>query len=99
MGGPNHTYFMYDRASGRFRPFIILCVLRMIMAFALLGVFSVVLRVVWGPFGLLFLPLGGLPGALGGFQGALGGSLGALVGLFGATLSSQPDPPTFFGAL
>ena len=74
MGGPNHTYFTYDRAYGRLRTFIILCFLRMIMAFAVLGVFSVVLRVVWGPFGLLFLPLGGLPGALGGVQGAPGGA-------------------------
>ena len=68
---------MYDRASGRFRRFMILRVLRMIMASAVLGVFSVVLRAVGGPPGPLFPPLGGLPGALGGFQGAPGDFLGA----------------------
>ena len=99
LGGPNHTYFTYDRASGRFRPFIILRVLRMIMAFAVLGVLSVVLRAVWGPFGFLFPPLGGLPGALGGFQGAPGGLLRALLGLFGAIWTSQAVTPSFFGAL
>ena len=99
MGGPNHTYFMYDRAYGRSRPFIILCVLRMIMAFAVLGVLSVVLRAVWGPFGLLFPPLGGLPGALGGFQGAPGGFSRALLGLLGAIWTSQAVTPSFFGAL
>ena len=98
MGGPNHTYFTYDRAYGRFIPFIILRVLRMIMAFAVLGVFSVVLRAVWSPFGPLFPTLGGLPGALGGFQSALGGLLRALPGLFGAIWTSQADTPSFFGA-
>ena len=60
MGGPNHTYFTYDRASGRFRPFIILRVLRMIMALAVLGAFSVALRAFGGSLGFLFAPLGGL---------------------------------------
>ena len=99
MGGPNHTYFTYDRAYGRLRLFIILRVLRMIMAFAVLGVFSVVLRAVWGSFAFLFPPLGGLPGALGGFQGAPGGLLRALLGLFGAIWTSQALTPSFFGAL
>ena len=99
MGGPNHTYFMYDRAYGRFRRFMFLRVLRMIMAFAVLGVFSVVMRAVWGPLGPLFPPLGGLPGALGGFQGAPGGLLRALLGLFGAIWTSQAVTPSFFGAL
>ena len=90
---------MYDRAYGRLRPFIILRVLRMIMAFAVLGVFSVVLKTVWGPFELLFPPLGGLPGALGGFQGAPGGFLRALPGLLGAIWTSQAVTPSFFGAL
>ena len=99
LGGPNHTYFTYDRAYGRLRLFIILRVLRMIMAFAVLGVFSVVLRAFGGCLGPLLPPLGGLPGALGSFQGALGALLGALLGLCGAILTSQPDPPSFFGAL
>ena len=99
MGGPNHTYFTYDRAYGRLRPFIILRVLRMIMAFAVWGVFSVVLRAFWGSLGFLFASLGGLLGALGGCQGALGGLLGPLLGLFGAILSSQTDPASFWGAL
>ena len=99
MGGPNHTYFTYDRAYWRLRLFIILRVLRMIMAFAVLGVFSVILRAVWGLLGLLFPPLGGLPGALGGFQGAPGGLLRALLGLFGAIWTSQAVTPSFFGAL
>ena len=47
MGGPNHTYFTYDRAYWRLRLFIILRVLRMIMAFAALGAFSMVLRAFW----------------------------------------------------
>ena len=71
----------------------------MIMAFAVLGVFSVVLRAVWGPFGLLFPSLGGLPGALGGFQGAPGGFLRAPLGLLGAIWISQADTLSFFGAL
>ena len=99
LGGPNHTYFMYDCAYWRLRLFIILRVLRMIMAFAVLGAFSVVLRAFGGCLGPLLPPLGGLPGALGGFQGALGGFLGALLRLFGMILSSQTDPPSFFGAL
>ena len=99
LSGSNRLLFAYDRAYGRLRPFLIPRVLRMIMASAVLGAFSVVLRTVGDALGLPFLPLGGLPGALGGFQGVLGGLLGALVALFGATLSSQPDPPTFFGAL
>ena len=89
---------MYDRASGRFRPFIILRVLRMIMAFAVLGVFSVVLRAFGGSLGPLLSLLGSLPGTLGGFQGALGALLGALLGLFGAILTSQPVTPSFVGA-
>ena len=89
---------MYDRAYGRLRPFIILCVLLMIMAFAVLAVFSVVLRAVWGPVGFLFLALGGR-GALGGFQGAPGGLLRAPLGLFGAIWTSQAVTPSFFGAL
>ena len=60
-------YFTYDRAYGRLRPFIILLVLRVILAFAGLEAFSVVLRASGGYLGLLFLPLGGLSGALGGF--------------------------------
>ena len=99
MGGLNHTYFTYDRAYGRLRPFIILRVLRKIMAFAVLGVLSVVLRAVWGPFGPLFPPLGGLPGALGGFQSAPGGLLRALLGLFGAIWTSQADTLSLYGAL
>ena len=86
LNGPNHMYFTYDRASGRFRPFIIFCVLRMIMAFAVLGVFSVVLRTVWGPFGHLCSSswgLGGRPwrlprcswGPLASSPGALGRDL------------------------
>ena len=99
MGGPNHTYFKYDRAYLRLRLFIILRVLRMSMAFAVLGVFPVVLRAFGGCLGPLLPPLGGLPGALGSFQGALGALLGALLELCGAILTSQPDPPSFFGAL
>ena len=99
LGGPNHTYFTYDGASGRLRRFMILRVLRMIMASAVLGAFSVVLRAVGGPLGPLFPPLGGLLGALGGFQGPLGGLLRALLGLFGAIWTSQAVTPSFFGAL
>ena len=51
LGGPNHTHFMYDRAYWRLRLFIILCVLRMIMDFAVLGAFSVVLRAFGGSLG------------------------------------------------
>ena len=54
MGGPNHTYFTYDRGYGRLRPFIILFVLRMIMASAVLGAFSVVWRAVGGTLGFSF---------------------------------------------
>ena len=92
-------YFTYDRASRRFRSFIIFSVLRMIMAFAVIGVFSVVLRAVWGPLGLLFPSLGGLRGALGGCQSALGGLLRVILGLFGAIWTSQAVTPSFFGAL
>ena len=98
LGGPNHTYFTCDRAYGRLRLFIILRVLRMIMAFAVLGVFSVVLRAFGGCLGPLLPPLGGLPGALGSCQGALGALLGALLGLCGAILTSQPVTPSFVGA-
>ena len=70
-----------------------------IVAFAVLAAFSVVLRAVGGPLGLLFPPLGGLPGALGGFQGAPGGLLRALLGFFGAIWTSQAVTPSFFGAL
>ena len=98
MGGPNHTYFMYDRAYWCLRLFIILRVLRMIMAFAALGAFSVVLRAFGGSLGPPFPLLGGLPGTLGGFQGALGALLGALLVLFGAILTSQPVTPSFVGA-
>ena len=69
------------------------------MAFAVLGVFPVVLRAVWGPFGFLFLLLGGLRGALGGFQGASGGLLRGPLGLFGAIWTSQAVTPSFFGAV
>ena len=99
LGGPNHTYFTYDRAYGRLRPFIILRVLLLMMASAALGTFSVVLSAFGCSLGHFFSPLGGLPCALGGFRGALGGFLGALLGLFGVILSSQTDPPSFFGAL
>ena len=75
MGGPNHTYFTYDRAYGRLRPFIILSVLRMILAFVVPGAFSVVLNAVGAALGHMFPPLRGLPGALKCFQGALGGFL------------------------
>ena len=51
LGGPNHTHFMYDRAYWRLRLFIILCVLRMIMDFVVLGAFSVVLRAFGGSLG------------------------------------------------
>jgi len=71
----------------------------MIMAFAVLGVFSVVLRSFWGSLGLPFARLGVLLGARGGCQGALGGFLGPLLGLFGAILSSQTDLASFWGAL
>ena len=98
LGGPNHTHFMYDRAYWRLRLFIILCVLRMIMDFAALGAFSVVLRAFGGSLGPLLSLLGSLPGTLGGFQGALGALLGALLGLFGAILTSQPVTPSFVGA-
>ena len=67
-----------------------MCVLRMIMASAVLGVFSVVLRAVGDFLGRMFPSLGGLPGAEGRLQGALGGLLEALLGLFGAILPSQP---------
>ena len=70
----------------------------MIMAFAVLGVFSVVLRAVWGPLGIICPPLGGLLGALGSFQGAPGGFLRALLGFFGAIWTSQAVTPSFFGA-
>ena len=81
-------YFRYDRAYGRLSPVVILSVLRVIMASAVLGAFSVVLRASGCCLGHLFPPLGVLAGALGGFQGALGGLLGAFLGLFGAILSS-----------
>ena len=47
-----------------------------IVAFAVLGTFSVVLSAFLGSLGLIFLLHRGLLGALGGFQGALGGFLG-----------------------
>ena len=94
MGGPNHTYFMYDRAYWRLRLFIILCVLRMIMAFAVLGAFSVVLMAFGGYLGPLLSLLGSLPRTLGGFQGALGALLGALLGLFGVILTFKQEPPS-----
>ena len=47
-----------------------------IVAVAVLGTFSVVLRAFGGFLGLIFPVLWGLLGALGGFQGALGGFLG-----------------------
>ena len=75
-----------------------MCVLRRIMASAVLGVFSVVLRAVGDALGRMFPPLGGLR-AEGRFQGALGGFWGALLTLFGAISTSQPDNPSFFGAL
>ena len=81
LGGLNHTYFTYDRAYGRLTPFLIPGALRMIMAFAVLGAFPVVLRTVGDALGLVFAPLGGLLGALGGFQGSLGDLLGASRGL------------------
>ena len=59
MGGLNHTYFTYDRAYGRLTPFLIPGALRMIMAFAVLGAFPVVLRTVGDALGLVFAPLGG----------------------------------------
>ena len=90
---------MYDRAYGRLRPFLIPRVLRMIMDFVVLGMFSVDLRSFWGSLGLLFARLGVLLGARGGCQGALRGFLGPLVGLFGAILSSQTDLASFWGAL
>ena len=90
---------MYDRAYWRLRLFIILRVLRMIMAFAVLGAFSVVWRAFGGSLGPLFSLLGSLPGTLGGFQGALGALLGAPLGLFGVILTSQAVTPSFFGAL
>ena len=77
VGGPNHTYFTYDGAYGRLRLFLIPRVLGMLMAVALLGAFSVVLRTVGDALGFVFAPLEGLLGALGGFHGALGGFLGA----------------------
>ena len=58
MGGPHHTYFRYDRACQRLKPFISLFVLRMIMASAVLGTFSVVLRAFGRSLGLLFVLLG-----------------------------------------
>ena len=68
LGGPNHTYFItYDRAYGRLRPFIILHVLHVILAFAGLEAFSVVFKAFGGYLGRICLPLGGLSGALGGF--------------------------------
>ena len=70
----------------------------MIMAFAVLGVFSVILRAVWGFRGRLFLPLGGLRGALGGFQGVPGGLLRAPLGFFGSIWISQAVTPSCFGA-
>ena len=70
-----------------------------IVAFAVLGTFSVVLSAFLGFFWLIFLLHRGFLGALGSFQGALGALLGALLGLCGAILTSQPDPPSFFGAL
>ena len=71
LGGPNHTYFTYDGASGRLTRFMILRVLRMIMASAVLGEFSVVLRAVGGPSGASFSCSWGPSGSLGGFQDAL----------------------------
>ena len=47
-----------------------------IVAFAVLGTFSVVLSAFLGSLGLIFLLHRGLLGALGSFQGALGGFLG-----------------------
>ena len=46
----------------------------MIVAFAVLGTLSVVLKAFGRFLGLLFPPLGDLSGALGGFRGALGAS-------------------------
>ena len=50
--GPIPMYFTYDGGHGRLRPFIIICVLRMIMASAVLGVLSVVLKSVGDALGL-----------------------------------------------
>ena len=83
---------------GRLDPCIFKCAWRLgclitrkdarIVAFAVLGAFSVVLRAFGRFFGLLFPPLGGLPGPLGGLRGAFGGLLGALLRLLNAILTS-----------
>ena len=71
----------------------------MIMASAVLRMFSVASSAFGSSLGLLFPPLGGPPCALGGFQGVLGSFLRVPLGLFGVTWSSQTAPPSFFGAL
>ena len=67
-----------------------MCVLRLIMASAVLGVFSVVLRAVGDFLGRLFPSLGGLPGAHGRLQCALGASWKLPWVSLGAILPSHP---------
>ena len=60
-----------------------------------LGLFFFFIGVFWAPLEASKVHLG----ASWGLQGVLEGLLGHLLGLFGVILSSQTDPPSFFGAL